>query len=738
MTSLPNALNPNTATVAVPPTFDLLPLTADTRRAIDEMGFVTPTPVQVESFGPAIEGRDLIVQARTGTGKTAAFGLPLVDRIVVPEPRVQALILAPTRELALQSAREIERLGKHKSLRTVAVYGGAPMDRQIHELESGAQIVSGTPGRVLDHLNRGTLDARGLKVLVLDEADEMLSMGFAKELHAILEKLPKERQTWFFSATIESDVKRMADRHMRDPHMIALSSDAVGAALISHFVYPLSGIDRPGDLKRILEIEDPESAIIFCNTKVETERVAQELQQAGFDADWLNGDLPQNEREKVMLRTREGRLRFLVATDVAARGIDISHLTHVINYSLPLASEQYVHRTGRTGRAGRTGTAISLVGPKEIGALYYLRLQYKIFPIERSLPTVGEKRTRLEADRLAMVAEVFAGEPGEIDRALARRILSHANSERLLAGLLAEFFGARGDDVDEVAAAARRAKPPTPVPVPRGDEGARRGPRPERADRPERPREPRRELRSDRAERPERAERPARAEQPADGVRTDRSANDQITAAEGSATSERGATAERSSTGERAAPGERSTGPARVSTDRASTDRGPRPERAPRPERGPELLPRRRREEAATRAPDATTVVLEPGADPAFPLEARRTRSAAAVVDRDQTHPGSPAPTTDGGAGPSDEDEGMATLYLGVGRRDGVRPGEVARLLHETAGLAREEIGRIRIRDKHTFVGVPIDKIADVAGAINGQTFLERPLLAEPAKAQRN
>ena len=779
MTSLPSAQDLTTAPVVVPPTFDLLPLTPDTRRAIDEMGFVTPTPVQVAAFAPAVEGRDLIVQAQTGTGKTAAFGLPLVDRLVLPEPRVQALILAPTRELALQSAREVERLGKHKGLRTVAVYGGAPMERQVQELEGGAQIVSGTPGRVLDHLKRGTLDARGLKVLVLDEADEMLSMGFAKELHAILEKLPKDRQTWFFSATIEADVKRMADRHMRDPQTIALSSDAVGASLVSHFIYPLSGIDRQGDLKRILEVEDPESAIIFCNTKVETERVAQELQQAGFDADWLNGDLPQNEREKVMLRTREGRLRFLVATDVAARGIDISHLTHVINYSLPLASEQYVHRTGRTGRAGRTGTAISLVGPKEIGALYYLRLQYKIFPIERSLPSVGEQRTRLEADRLTMIADVFPGEPGETDRALARRILSHANAERLLAGLLASFFGARGDDVDEQAAAARRAKPPAPAPLPRQDEAPRRsrGDRPERLDRPERPREPRREARADRPDRapmadrgeqrPDRIDRAPmadRGEQRPDRIdrapvadrgeqRPDRI--DRAPAADrGEQRPDRIDRAPAADRGEqrpdridRAPAADRSEQrPDRIdrapAADRA--ERAPRAERTPGAERSPigERLPRRRREGLTPRSADTTTVVLEPSAAAAFPQEPpepQTAREPEALIDRDPTQPGSPAPSAQEQAGgPSDEDEGMATLYLGVGRREGVRPGEVARLLHEAAGLERAEIGRIRIRDKHTFVGVPIDKIGDVARALNGQTFLERALLAEPAKAPRS
>src|SRR5580704_3091953 len=326
------------------PTFDVLPLGPDVRRAIDAMGYRHPTPVQVAVYEAAAEGRSLVVQARTGTGKTAAFGMPLIDRVVRASVKaVQALVLCPTRELALQVSREVEQIGQFRGTQIVAIYGGSSMSRQVEALQAGAQIVVGTPGRVLDHLRQKTLDPSGIRALVLDEADEMLSMGFAREINAILETLPKNRQGLFFSATIAADIQRLAHTHLRDAELVTLSSDQVGALEISHFVYLLQAGDKVSQLVRVLEVEDPESAVIFCNTRDETQKVAEALKTRGFDADWLNGDLPQNDRERVMSATREGRLRFLVATDVAARGIDISHLTHVINYDFPETAEQYVH-----------------------------------------------------------------------------------------------------------------------------------------------------------------------------------------------------------------------------------------------------------------------------------------------------------------------------------------------------------------------------------------------------------
>jgi ATP-dependent RNA helicase DeaD len=447
------------------PTFDALPLGPEVRRALEAMGYRHPTPVQLAVFEPAAEGRNLIVQARTGTGKTTAFGLPIVDRIVRPSAKVvQALVLCPTRELALQVSRELEQLAQYRGIQIVAIYGGASMTKQVDALKAGAQVVVGTPGRVLDHLRQQTFEPASVRILVLDEADEMLSMGFARELHAILDLLPKNRQGLFFSATLPPDIDRLAQSHLRDPELITLSSDQVGALEITHYIYVVRDGDKIGHLARIIEVEDPESAIIFCNTRDETQRVAEALKARGYDADWLNGDLPQTDRERVMSATREGRLRFLVATDVAARGIDISHLTHVINHDFPEAAEQYVHRTGRTGRAGRTGTAISLVGPKDIGNLYLLRLTFKIRPIERQLPSAGELKTRAEMDVLQIFIDAFSGRaPREEDRSLARRLITHPEAERIVAGLLRDHLGALTGDVASEAAEARRARNPPAI-----------------------------------------------------------------------------------------------------------------------------------------------------------------------------------------------------------------------------------------------------------------------------------
>jgi ATP-dependent RNA helicase DeaD len=510
-----------TETPAAEPTFDALPLGADVRRAIDAMGYRSPTPVQRAVFEPAVEGRDLVVQARTGTGKTAAFGLPIVDRIVRASIKgVQALVLCPTRELALQVSREVEQIGQFRGIQVVAIYGGAPMTRQIAALEGGAQIVVGTPGRVLDHLRHKTLDPTGVRVLVLDEADEMLSMGFARELNAILELLPKSRQGLFFSATLPPDIERLAHNHLRSPEIVTLSSDQVGALEITHYVYIVQGGDKIGQLVRILEVEDPESAIIFCNTRDETTRVAEGLKARGFDADWLNGDLPQTDRERVMNATKEGRLRFLVATDVAARGIDISHLTHVINYDFPETAEQYVHRTGRTGRAGRTGTAIALVGPKDIGNVYLLRLTYKIRPIEKQIPSAGELKTRAELDVVQVFVEAFANRAAHPDDlSLARRLLTHDDAERIVANLVRDHLGARGGDVGAAAAEARRARNPQPQPQAR-DDGPKAPvevaatPAPSKRQNPPRPTPARDESKPARSERTRSEERPDRRRPP--------------------------------------------------------------------------------------------------------------------------------------------------------------------------------------------------------------------------------
>ncbi len=453
--------------------FDVLPLPEPIRNALKDLNYTSPTPVQRAAFGPALKGKDLVVQARTGTGKTCAFGLPLVSgRVNESDASAQALVLTPTRELALQVKRELEALAQHTHITVVSVYGGAPMGKQIDELAAGAQIIVGTPGRVLDHLQRKTLDPGKLKAFVLDECDEMLSMGFLPQITEIWNQLPTGMQTLLFSATVPRQVERIAETRLKQPEFITLSGDHIGALSIQHFVY-LSHGDKARELLQILEIENPESGIIFCNTRDETKRACRVLQDAGYDADWLNSDLNQNEREQVMLATREGRLRFLVCTDVAARGIDISHLTHVINYDFPENSEAYVHRTGRTGRAGRMGTAISLLEPSSIGDLYYLRLKYKIEPVERHLPTRAELKTRKEADIVAMLALRFPVLPhGAHYASLARRLMTHDDADSLIGGLLAAHLG-EADAAEAAASAARRSAAPRPVVK---EKKARRGP----------------------------------------------------------------------------------------------------------------------------------------------------------------------------------------------------------------------------------------------------------------------
>jgi ATP-dependent RNA helicase DeaD len=456
---------PEIEPVATFENFHLLPEVAE---AIAGMGFVTPTPVQARTFDSVSEGKDVIVMARTGTGKTAAFGIPMAQLLDPKARAVQALVLAPTRELALQVSREVAIIGAKRGVRCVAVYGGASFSKQVDEVNDGAHIVVGTPGRVLDHMRRGTISFGTVRILVLDEADEMLSMGFEKELSAIIEGLPANRQTMLFSATIPDDIQRLSGRYMREPTFISLSGDEVGAREVSHFVYLVSGRGRPRDLVRVLEVERPSSAIVFCNTRDETQSVASHLKRAGFLADWLNSDLSQAERERVMAATRSGEITYLVATDVAARGIDISHISHVINYTFPEALEVYIHRTGRTGRMGRMGAAISLIAPQDIGNLYYLRLTYKIFPVEKTLPDERAALKSMELSGLDALRRSFLGRANGAFTGLARRLMQDVRGEQILAGLLATYFEEPGPD-----AVRERTTIPAPAPIPVPDEPVR-------------------------------------------------------------------------------------------------------------------------------------------------------------------------------------------------------------------------------------------------------------------------
>ncbi len=479
VSAAPRAAASTPDTTAAPPaaslgpeTFEEMGLSPDVLKALSEMGFAQPMPVQRAVWKTMSEGRDVMVQSRTGSGKTAAFGIPLIEKLgTTPAKCVEALILAPTRELAMQSASECAKIAKYRKLDVVPVYGGAPMAKQIEQLKAGAQIVSGTPGRVLDHLRRGTLKLDGLKVLVLDEADEMLSMGFLEEITEIIKKCPTDRQTVLFSATIPEDIERIGSRYMRSPEKVQLSADFVGVQTIAHVYYLVSGMARTRDLQKVLQVERPDSAVIFCNTREDTSLVAEYLRKQGYDAEAISSDLTQNDRERVMARMKAKDLKFLVATDIAARGIDISDLSHVINYTFPESAEVYVHRTGRTGRAGKSGVAISLVSPRELGNFYMLKLTYRIRPEERSLPTQDQLKTHKEGSQLDELRRLLEGRAvSEESRALARRVMTADGGTDLVAQLVDDFLHTSRVPNARAPAAVRReevvaAKPAEPIAV---------------------------------------------------------------------------------------------------------------------------------------------------------------------------------------------------------------------------------------------------------------------------------
>ena len=374
------------------------------QRGIAALGWTSPMPVQARVVPAMRSGVDLIVKAMTGSGKTGAFGIPIIDAIDPDSRGCQALVLTPTRELAKQVAKEIEALGKPKGILALEIYGGVGYQLQLDGIEQGRQVIVGTPGRILDHLGSGKLELDGVRILVFDEADEMLSLGFWPDMREIAKYLPEKRQSCLFSATIPEKVKSLSRFFLNEPEFVTMNEDESSPQEIEHYYVITTQQDKEINLLKLLEYEDPESAIVFCNTKDDVRYVTSFLQRRGFDADQISGDLSQAAREAAMARIKAGNLRILVATDVAARGIDISDLTHVMSYAAPDTPEVYVHRTGRTGRAGKTGTAISLVSGFDIGNFRTIQTVNKIKIDERKVPTDAQIATRLR-ERLANKAE---------------------------------------------------------------------------------------------------------------------------------------------------------------------------------------------------------------------------------------------------------------------------------------------------------------------------------------------
>jgi ATP-dependent RNA helicase DeaD len=376
--------------------FSSLNLRQELTQAITELGYSVPTPIQTAIIPIMLTGADVIGQAQTGTGKTAAFALPILQNFT-PLRHVQALILAPTRELALQVSDSMAQYGKHLGVRVIAVYGGQPYGPQISRLNRGVDVVVGTPGRLLDLIERNALNLKHIRTVVLDEADEMLNMGFIEDVEKILSETPAERQTALFSATLPPRIRSLANRFMRDPQPVSIKRETLTLASTEQRYYLVHEADKTSALTRLFEVEPIKSALIFARTRAETATLANELVVRGIPAEAIHGDLDQNARERVLGRFRANQLKVLVATDVAARGLDIEDISHVFNYHLPDDPEVYVHRIGRTGRAGKTGIAITLVSPREKRRLREVEALTKQ-PIKKmELPTVAEIHRHREA-----------------------------------------------------------------------------------------------------------------------------------------------------------------------------------------------------------------------------------------------------------------------------------------------------------------------------------------------------
>jgi ATP-dependent RNA helicase DeaD len=415
--------------------------------ATERAGWTTLTPVQSRAMPYLMAGRPIMVQARTGSGKTGAFIMPIMELVNQLQDETQALVLAPTRELALQIVKEAEMLLGDSGLRVTAVYGGVGYGAQLKALEAGTHLVVGTPGRVIDHLQRRSLSLDKLKVLVFDEADRMLSMGFYPDMRRIQEYLPQNIYTCMFSATFPQTVRSLARQFMDQPEFLGLSADHVHVTDTAHQMMLLPPLDKDRILIRVIEFENPDAALIFCNTRQRVHYVATVLQRFGYNADEISGDLSQNERERVMKKLREGKLRFLVATDVAARGIDISELSHVFQYEVPEDPEIYIHRAGRTGRAGATGVAITLVGKvteemliRRISRQYDIEFEELPVPDEEAVSALVAERTIVRLEATMKERDKLRIERMERFLPVVEEMAGEEHGRRLLAMLLDDYY----------------------------------------------------------------------------------------------------------------------------------------------------------------------------------------------------------------------------------------------------------------------------------------------------------
>ncbi|TDR38752.1 ATP-dependent RNA helicase CsdA [Tahibacter aquaticus] len=660
-------------------TFRELNLPAAVLKALDEVGYESPSPIQAATIPPLLEGRDVLGQAQTGTGKTAAFALPILAKIDPAKHYPQALVLCPTRELAIQVAEAFQKYAAHlPGFQILPIYGGQGYGPQLQALRRGVQVVVGTPGRVIDHLNRGTLDISKLACLVLDEADEMLRMGFVDDVEAVLLKTPPTRQIALFSATMPAPIRRIAQTHLKDPVEVTIKAKTTTATNIRQRYWAVSGLHKLEALTRILEAEPFDAMIIFARTKAATEELAEKLAARGLAAAAINGDIQQQQRERTIQRLKDGQIDILVATDVAARGLDVERISHVLNFDIPYDTEAYVHRIGRTGRAGRSGDAILFVAPRERGMLRAIERATRQ-PIEQmQLPTVEAVNDQRISRFKQRITDTRA-----------------AGGLELFQQLIEQYETEHDVPAVEIAAAlARLAQGDSPLLL-----------------------EP--EKKFERNEREKWNERPAR-EAGSDsryGQRTDRRDRDGSNASGPRPRYPNADTAPRSSAvrNEHATPrpayprNEHATPRHEHATPRHETPRSEHTATpAPRTEQAaPPAVPPTEHAAARHDAPRHDTPRGEPGSEPAHRIErldqpAPRD-SAASASER--------SPRKDKARR---QEQGMETFRIEVGHSHGVKPANIVGAIANEAGLDSANIGRIDIRDDHSLIDLPEGMPGDV------------------------
>lgn len=417
-------------------TFDELKLSDTILQAVQDMGFEEVTPIQEKTIPLALMGRDVIGRAQTGTGKTAAYGIPLVERCDIDSEAIQGIVITPTRELAIQVAEELNRIGHYKKVRSIPIYGGQEIERQIKALKKRPHIVVGTPGRLLDHLRRKTIRLRGIQIVVLDEADEMLNMGFKEDIEAILKQLPEQRQNLLFSATMPVHIQNLAREFMNDPELIHINPREITVSNIEQQYIESKDSQKLDVLCRLLDIQSPDLSIVFGRTKRRVDEIAEALSKRGYAAEGIHGDLSQSRREITLRKFKSGTVEILVATDVAARGLDISGVSHIYNFDIPQDPESYVHRIGRTGRAGETGLAVTLVTPREISHLHYIEQITRQKIARKPVPTVEEVFVGLQRAVAENLLAVVEKEDIRAYKKLAESLLDEQDSVTLLSAAL--------------------------------------------------------------------------------------------------------------------------------------------------------------------------------------------------------------------------------------------------------------------------------------------------------------